>query len=451
LFRGNVTPRKGIQSSEEAIDAGDQLKFRTKVKWSEWMLMSDVGDGLDAKAAEEQARVGRQLERVLAHSSFRNSRRYQAFLRYVVEEKFRDNGVHLKERTIGVSVFQQPLNYDTNANSVVRVTAGEIRRRLAQYYLEANLEDEILIELPVGSYVPKFHIRGAAPPPETILLDLERQVPSGGEEPSKQEILVVQESALPPKPAAWSRKAIALFVGSCLLPASFAVAFATREGTTSENDRIWKGAFGSQNVLLCGGSLDTARRSESDSQVHHSYLGFSFTTARTALIIGAAIGHTGGNAFLLPEQDTKFEDLQRSPAVLIGAFNNEWTLRLQSPLRYQFFRSPDGSLSGIVDTKNPGSKRFMIDRSLPDQPTRDYGIVAHFQSPTTGQSTVIAAGLAMHGTAAVRMFLSSPELLKEFSKSAPSGWEKRNYEIVLASDLVNNLADPPKVVDAYFW
>jgi hypothetical protein len=153
----------------------------------------------------------------------------------------------------------------------------------------------------------------------------------------------------------------------------------------------------------------------------------------------------------MPEQDTKFEDLQRSPAVLIGAFNNEWTLRLQSPLRYQFFRSPDGSLSGIADTKNPDSKRFMIDRSLPNQNTRDYGIVAHFQSPTTGQSTVIAAGLAMHGTAAARIFLSSPELLKEFSKSAPSGWERRNYEIVLASDLVNNLADPPKVVDAYFW
>lgn len=415
------------------------------------MLISDVGEGLDANASEEQARVWRQLERVLAHSSFRNSQRYQAFLRYVVEEKLRDNGVHLKERTIGVSVFHQPVNYDTNANSVVRVTAGEIRRRLAQYYLEANLEDEILIELPVGSYVPKFHIPDAASTSESLLLDLERQVPSGNEEPSTQAIRVVQESAEPSKPTAWSRKAIALFVGSCLLAATFAVAFATREGGSSESDRIWKGAFGRQKVLLCGGSLDTAPRAEGHAQVQHSYVGFSFTTARTAVVIGSAIGHAGGSVFLLPEQDIKFEDLQRSPVVLIGAFSNEWALRLQSPLRYQFYRSPDGSLSGIVDTKNPGSKRFMIDTTLPGQSTWDYGILAHFRSPTTGQSTVIAAGLAMHGTAAVRMFLSSPELLKEFSKSAPRGWEKGNYEIVLASDLVNNLADPPKVVEAYFW
>lgn len=415
------------------------------------MLISDVGEGLDAKASEEQARVWRQLERVLAHNSFRNSQRYQAFLRYVVEEKLRDNGIHLKERMIGVSVFHQPLNYDTNANSVVRVTAGEIRRRLAQYYLEANLEDEIIIELPVGSYVPKFHIPDAGPAPETLLLDLERHVAPDSEETSKHETPAVHEVAEPSRPTIWSRRTIALFVGGCLLAASIAVAFSTRTSATSESDRIWKGAFGLQKVMLCGGSLDTPPQPGSNSPVHHASAGFSFTTARTAAIIASAIGHAGGSVFLLPEQDTKFEDLQRSPAVLIGAFNNEWTLKLQSPLRYQFFQSPDGSLSGIMDTKNPGSKRFVIDRSLPGQLTWDYGIVAHFQSPTTGQPTVIAAGLGMHGTAAVRMFLSSPELLKEFSKSAPRGWEKRNYEIVLASDLVNNLADPPKVAIAYFW
>jgi hypothetical protein len=412
------------------------------------MRTNHVEDGLDAETAEEQASIRRQLERVLAHSSFRNSRRYQAFLRYVIEEKLQGNGLHLKERMIGVSVFHQPLNYDTNANSVVRVTAGEIRRRLAQYYLEANLEDEIVIELPLGSYVPEFRVHDPAPPPEIMLPDLERQLSLGSEEPIKQEILVVQESADPSRGAGWSRNAIAVFVGACLLAVSFAAGLATRERTTSEGDRIWNGAFGHQKVLLCSGSMETARQPQSDGQVQHSYFGFSYTTARTAVIIGSAIGHAGGSAFLLPEQDAKFEDLQRSPAVLIGAFNNEWTLRLQSPLRYQFFRSPDGSVSGIVDTKNPGSKRFMID---PSQPARDYGIVAHFQSPTTGQSTVIAAGVAMHGTAAARMFLDSPELLKDFSKSAPTGWEKGNYEIVLASDLVNNLADPPKIVDAYFW
>jgi hypothetical protein len=414
------------------------------------MRTIDVEDGLDATAAEEQARIRRQLERVLAHSSFRNSRRYQAFLRFVVEEKLQGNSLHLKERMIGVSVFNQSLSYDTNSNSVVRVTAGEIRRRLAQYYAEANLEDEIVIELPLGSYVPEFRLHEPVHPAEAILPDLERQFASIVEEPDKREILMVQESAAPPRPPTWNRKVIALCALVCLVVAAFAASFAIRENA-SEADQLWRGAFGRADVLLCAGALDDLPPSPTDTHAQHTSRSVSFTTARTAVMIGSAIGHAGGNAVLLPEKNTTFEDLQRSPVVLIGAFNNEWTLKLQAPLRYQLFRSPDGSHSGITDTKDPASKRFIIDPNQPNQRTRDYGILAHFQSPTTGQSTVVAAGLEMHGTAAVRMFVSSPELLKEFSKSAPAGWEKHNYEIILASDLVNNLADPPKVVEAYFW
>ena len=415
------------------------------------MIVSEAGDELDVKATEENAIVRRQLDRILAYSSFRNSRRYQAFLRYVVEEKLQGNSVHLKERMIGVAVFHQPLDYDTNANSVVRVTAGEIRRRLAQYYLEADPGNEILIELPLGSYVPEFHLYEPAALPEVTLPEPQQEVLSESKESSEKKSLVADETESLPKRSLRSFKAIAVLLGCGLLVS--AVISASRRGAsvTSESDRIWKGAFASQSVLICAGSLDSpASGSRNDqgttARTQHSYLGFSFTTARTATIIGTAIGHVGGSASMVPAQDTKFEDLQRSPVVLIGAFNNEWTLRLQFPLRYQFFRSPQ-SLNGIVDTKNPNSKPFVIDNGS----TRDYGIFAHFQSPTTGQSTVIAAGLGAHGTAAVRLFLSSPELLKEFSKSAPSGWENGNYEIVLASDLVNNLADPPKIVDAYFW
>jgi hypothetical protein len=55
--------------------------------------------------------------------------------------------------------FQQPLDYDTNANSVVRMTAGEVRRRLTQYHVKAAPDDEPIIELPQGSCVPGFHFQ----------------------------------------------------------------------------------------------------------------------------------------------------------------------------------------------------------------------------------------------------------------------------------------------------
>ncbi|MEG9434318.1 hypothetical protein [Terriglobus sp. ADX1] len=413
------------------------------------MMASATGEELDV-TADLRVTVARQLERILAHSTFRNSRRCQAFLRYVVEEKLDGNAVQLKERTIGIAVFQQPLDYDTNANAVVRVTAGEVRRRLAQYYFETDADDEILIELPLGSYVPDFRpVEAMAASHEVALVESVVSALSESDERERPTLQVAVTVADAPRRPLWNWKVPALLLICGLVVGALIAASAHNRLTVSESDRIWKEAFQGQNVLLCAGSLDSypgVPTGGQEGNVVPRHPGFSFTTARTAAVVGSAIGHSGGGASLLPVQDTKVEDLQRAPAVLIGAFNNEWTMRLQAPLRYQFVQSP-GVPNAIVDTKVPNGKRFGVE----NHSTRDYGIFAHFKSPATGQPTVIVAGLGMHGTAAVRIFLSSPELLSDFAKTAPAGWEKGNYEIVLASDLVNNLADPPKVAATYFW
>jgi hypothetical protein len=363
-------------------------------------------------------------------------------LRYVVEERLNGNAIYLKERMIGIAVFQQALDYDTNANSVVRVTAGEVRRRLAQYYLNASLLDDVMIELPLGSYVPEFRTFDVTVAPEVALSNPDARRVSAVEliQPEVTTATVVAE----PQRQRWSRTLIVALAGCLLLVVTAFISVMSRGAKTTEMDRLWSGAFDGRDVLLCPGPIG-AEKAQNQTSQQYANSGISFTITKTIGIIGSAIGRTGGNTFLIPMEDAKLEDLQRSPVVLLGAFNNEWTMRLQAPLRYQFFSTPEDA-RGIVDTKNP-AKRFMVN----DQPTRDYGLLAHFHSPATGQSTVIVGGLGTHGTAAVRIFLSSPELLEEFSKSAPHGWEKKNYEVVLSSDLVNNLADSPKVVAAYFW
>lgn len=411
------------------------------------MMASEIGDELEV-TAETRAVVEQQLQRILAHNSFRNSRRCQAFLRYVVDEKLDGNGDHLKERMIGVAVFQQPLDYDTNANSVVRVTAGEVRRRLAQYYMEAGTEDALLVELPLGSYVPEFRLMEVHPPHAIALTAPMESVLAQAEELRPTTVQVALAVTHTSPWTGWSMQGVVVLVVCVLLAGvTGAVAYAHNKGTVNESDRIWKAAAQGKPMLVCAGSMDYMVGPNGVQPVPHlQHIGFSFTTARTAVIIGSAIGHAGADASLLPSQDAKVEDLQHTPVALIGAFNNAWTMKLQAPLRYQF-REGAGTPNAIVDTKNPQAKPY----GLGDSATRDYGVFAHFKSPDTGESTVIAAGLGQHGTAAVRIFLSSPELLNDFSHTAPAGWEKGNYEIVLASDLVNNLADPPKVVTAYFW
>src|SRR6202789_1086502 len=97
-----------------------------------------------------------QLERIVDSKHFRNSKRYPSFLRFVVEQTLAGKTEELKERTLGTDVFGRRNDYDTNADPIVRVTAGEIRKRIAQYYQEPGHENELRIDLPLGSYVPHF-------------------------------------------------------------------------------------------------------------------------------------------------------------------------------------------------------------------------------------------------------------------------------------------------------
>jgi hypothetical protein len=107
---------------------------------------------------EERAAVREQLERILASPGFRNSRKYPAFLRYIVEQTLNGRAEHLKERTLGVEVFGRPPEYDTSVDPVVRIVAAEVRKRIGQYYHELAASGEVLLDLSSGTYVPRFGI-----------------------------------------------------------------------------------------------------------------------------------------------------------------------------------------------------------------------------------------------------------------------------------------------------
>src|SRR6266700_2423670 len=139
-------------------------------------------------------RIREQLQRLLAHPLFANSKRYPALLAYTVEQTLLGNAAELKERSIAVEVFGRAPTYDANADPVVRITAGEVRKRLTQYYYEPSHRSEPVIELPIGSYVPVF--RGPERPP----VEPERLVDTS-------EAIAVSASQLltpaPARPAPW--------------------------------------------------------------------------------------------------------------------------------------------------------------------------------------------------------------------------------------------------------
>src|SRR5579884_1007273 len=127
------------------------------------MMCGEQGKELDE--VREQA-VRAELNRLLESASFRTSKRSREFLQYIIEHTINGPSGALKERSIGVELFQLPEDFDPGQHTVVRVTANEVRKRLAQHYLAENGNPHtVRIELLPGSYRAGFRWETPAPEP----------------------------------------------------------------------------------------------------------------------------------------------------------------------------------------------------------------------------------------------------------------------------------------------
>ncbi len=139
-----------------------------------------MGDAAGAELNESRRQAVREeLNRVLESATFRTSRRCSEFLRYIVEHTISGPAGSLKERSIGVELFQLPQDFDTGQHTIVRVTANEVRKRLAQHYLAENGScHPVRINLPPGSYSAEF--RWEAPAGEPTAADAPATGPPAG-------------------------------------------------------------------------------------------------------------------------------------------------------------------------------------------------------------------------------------------------------------------------------
>ena len=122
-------------------------------------------EGPDVLTEEQVELVRHELEAILSSTAFAGSKRGQEFLRLVVDHALAGRIDFLRERMIGVEMFGRKVDYDTSNDAVVRVRALEVRRRLSAYYSGLHTRPRVRLDLPAGSYVPKFHWE----PPETVV------------------------------------------------------------------------------------------------------------------------------------------------------------------------------------------------------------------------------------------------------------------------------------------
>ena len=120
------------------------------------MSSTDPVSKPDGPSPEGAGLVRDHLKEVIASRAFAGSKRAQDFLQLIVEHALAGRFDSLRERMIGAEMFGRPIGYDTANDAVVRVKATEVRKKLTQYYQESDTPHPVRIELPTGSYVPKF-------------------------------------------------------------------------------------------------------------------------------------------------------------------------------------------------------------------------------------------------------------------------------------------------------
>lgn len=408
-----------------------------------------------------------ELDRVLTSSVFRGSRRCHDFLRYVVFQSLDGEAENLKERALAVEVFGRAANADLTEDSIVRVGAREVRKRLAQYYVGEGAQDPVRIELPPGSYVPAFHA-----------VTSEQAVPVKHDGPAVE----VAPPRNEPGPGSNKRGRISLkavAAGVVLLAAAGTLMWQKLRPVNPEFESFWRPAFEQSGPILVvlphpiiyhpssnanrlneklhgtpalphQAALDVPAQMLDGGDfvpVTDQYVGLGDTLA--AFQLGQLFTERRQLVRVRLASKVEFADLRDSVTVLIGAFTNRWTVELTSKFRYRFSLE-DGHKPSIIDSTT-GERRWSLVKSDSGQSTEDYILVCRLPHSESGGFAILGAGLTQYGTQEAGRILSDPNALAPLLRRIPQDWQSKNVELVLHSQIVGDATTPPSLVGWHIW
>ncbi len=425
---------------------------------------------------QDRDAILRELEAVLASPHFCNSKRYPTLLQYIVENTLAGKLDSLKERTLGVEVFDRPPMYDTNTDTVVRYTAGEVRKRLLLYYSEHASISGIRISLPAGSYVAEFlhghdghgEIPDDAELRAAYLHEHEAEhFPHPGAEADESGLGVPAATADEAAHAGAGEHAAAhvapatkaiwwVAAALVLLVAVTAGLFWKYRAAPPQTaiDAFWAPVIHDQHsVILCTGSSAFAPNNYSGVITADKTIEYPFVSIQAASAISqisSTLEHSGVSTELLPSATTSLPDLREHSVILLGGYNNDWTIRLLQPLRFHFLAYALNGSESIGDQTQPQA-HWARDTSQPYSSADDYALVARFRDPTIDGWVVVLAGVGRNGTEAAAQFVASPHYMELLKESIGSGFANGNLEAVLKVSVIEGKTGAPSILAVYSW
>jgi hypothetical protein len=437
----------------------------------------------DPPAEISAEHVENAISDVLASPIFQSSRQCQLLLRYIVDFSLAGEDGSLRERVIGATVFGRSPDYDTGNDPVVRARVAEVRKRLAQYYLERLDKTGVQISIPKGSYRAVFSY--GHPPPHTEWSDDVSENNKGIVELTHP-IAVARDGTMPAMEegrdgAAGGRHflkswrwltALLIFiavVGGGLTfqswhnrrRADLFKQFWAPFSSSSKPAIIYIGA--NTSYRLSRSYLEDYRRqhhiqskgldffidlqpsesiSEKDLVPTDKLIGFGDVAA--AARITSTLAKLGKNYDLRYGKDITITDLQSSPVILIGGFSNAWTMQITRGLRYTLEQGDK-----VVDNRDQ-SKVWQWKEDEAHGQQDDYAILSRLTHSPTGSFVLSIAGIASSSNQATADFVSDPRQIDKLLQGAPPGWENRNMQAVLHTTTINDIPTSIDVQAIYF-
>jgi hypothetical protein len=395
----------------------------------------------------ERSQISDQIEKLVSSHTLHGSESLCKLLRYLAKHAIDQPGVSLKEYQIATEVFGRQDDFDPQVDSAVRVQAGRLRSKLAEYYASEGADDPIVVELPKGMYVVSFHPRNSGNGRGTRA--------GGGSEAAAQEAAVA-----PGASRNWAM--LAGVLGVLLLGALVAIgALLVARRSTSAAGSVAKGDVAPAALQIFWRGFLTGPEEpwvifSNAAFVGHPDTGLRYYDAKRDANAVIFDHYTGvGEVLAVHNLDVVFEslhqnlrvkrgslfsldDAKNNDLIFIGSPSENLTLlEIPGTKDFVFREVASGPRKGNMEVVNvrPGRGEAAAFLATPaNQPlVEDYAVVALVPGLNPAHSQLILAGTTTMGTQAAVEYVTRQNflegLLQRLSVSKPG--ELKPFEALL--------------------
>jgi hypothetical protein len=382
------------------------------------------------------------LERVAESAQLRRASRLKELLFYVGQRSLREGCKQIHEQEIGAKVFGRPEGYDTSVDNIVRTNVSDLRKRIDAYFKAEGVHENVIMDIPRGSYVPVFQNRqGAAQlnaPLQAIAAVADSELPAEA-----------TESPDTPKRRNWMTTVMIVEGAIAVLLAVGCVALWMENRAVNRSFYAWQykpavatfwtdflGASPDTDVVMPDTSFAMLQSISGKTFAFNEYLSRNYTSAmqdpslsvdtRTALGLIAARNLGTPSGFKLTQRILALDPLgkrihayyardympallKRDNVILIGArISNPWDELFES--RMNFTAKTENSVTRITNRTPKAGEQPVYGRT----DSVGYCTVAFLPNPSSSGSVLLIEGTSAEATEAAGDFLLSDEQLSKF-------------------------------------